>query len=142
MDPTFELKFEIEPIVPDTLTSAKAQFQAAIAEAIAESQLNEYVAEGPKATFEQHLPLTKEQVEIATLVLAFVLKEGPQAWQIAKNFLSYLKARLKKAQHPTKVDFTVKMGDKEINAKGLSLDDAVKIVIEKYEVEFRPRKRR
>ena len=141
MNPTFELKFEIEPIVPDTLTDAKSQFQTAIAEAIAESQLDKYVVEEPKATFEQHLPLTKEQVEIATLILAFVLKEGPQAWQIAKNFLNYLKARLKKA-HPTKVDFTVKMGDKEISAKGLSLDDAVKIVIEKYEVEFRPRKRR
>jgi hypothetical protein len=141
MNPTFELKFEIEPIVPDTLTDAKSQFQAAIAEAIAESQLDEYVVEEPKATFEQHLPLTKEQVEIATLVLAFMLKEGPKAWQIAKNFLNYLKTRLKKMQ-PTKVDFTVKMGDKEISAKGLSLDDAVKIVIEKYEVELRPRKKR
>ena len=142
MNPTFELKFEIEPIVPDTLTDAKSQFQAAIAEALAESQLDKYVVEEPKATFEQHLPLTKEQVEIATLILAFVLKEGPQAWQIAKNFLNYLKARLKKMQ-PTKVDFTVKVGDKEISAKGLSPeDDFVKIVIEKYEVELRPRKRR
>jgi hypothetical protein len=141
MHPTFELKFEIEPVVPDTLTNAKAQFQAAIAEAIAESQLDKYVVEEPRATFEQHLPLTKEQVEIAKLILAFVLKEGPQAWEIAKNFFNYLKTRLKKTQ-PTKVDFTVKMGDKEISAKGLSLDDAVKIVIEKYEVEFRPHKRR
>lgn len=141
MHPTFELKFEIEPIVPDTLTDAKSQFQTAIAEAITESQLDKYVVEEPKTTFEQHLPLTKEQVEIATLILAFIIKEGLQAWEITKNFLNYLKARLKKA-HPTKVDFTVKMGDREINAKGLSLDDAVKIVIEKYEVEFRPRKRR
>ncbi len=118
MHPTFELKFEIEPIVPDTLTDAKSQFQAAIAEAIAESQLDKHVVEEPKTTFEQHLPPTKEQVEIATLILAFMLREGPQAWQITKNFLNYLKARLKKA-HPTKVDFTVKMGDREISAKGL-----------------------
>jgi hypothetical protein len=141
MNPALELRFEIEPIVPDTLVNAKFQFQAAIAEAIAESQLDKYVIEEPKATFEQHLPLTKEQVEIATLILAFILREGPQAWQITKTFLNYLKARLKKTQ-PTKVDFTVKMGEREISAKGLSLDDAVKIVIEKYEMECRPRKRR
>jgi len=141
MDPAFELRFEIEPIVPDTLINAKSQFQAVIAEAIAESQLDKYVVEEPKATFEQHLPLTKEQVEIATLVLAFVMKEGPQAWQIAKTFLTCLKTRLKRT-HPKKVDFTVKVGNKEISAKGLSLDDAVKVIIEKYEVEFRPRKKR
>jgi len=141
MHPTFELKFEIEPIVPDTLTDAKSQFQTAIAEAITESQLDKYVVEEPKTTFEQHLPLTKEQVETVTLILAFVTKEGPQAWQIVKTFLTYLKARLKKT-HPKKVDFTVKVGSKEISARGLSLDDAVKVIIEKYEVEFRPRKRR
>jgi len=141
MHPTFELKFEIEPIVPDTLVDVKSQFQAAIAEAIAESRLDQYVVEEPRATFEQHLPLTKEQVEIATLILAFVIKEGPQAWQIAKTFLNYLKTRLRKT-HPKKVDFTVKIGNREISAKGLSLDDAVKVIIEKYEVELRPRKRR
>jgi len=139
MHPTFELRFEIEPIVPDTLVDVKSQFQTAIAEAIAESQLDRYVVEEPRATFEQYLPLTKEQVEIAKIILAFVIKEGPQAWQITKTFLTYLKTRLKKTP-PTQVDFTVKVGGREISAKGLSLDDTVKIIIEKYEVEFRPRK--
>ncbi|MBC8275218.1 MAG: hypothetical protein H8E40_09660 [Chloroflexi bacterium] len=141
MHPTFELKFEIEPIVPDTLVDVKSQFQAAIAEAIAESQLDRYVVEEPRATFEQHLPLTKEQVEIATLILAFAIREGPKAWEIAKHFFTSLKLRLQK-KPPKRVDFTVKIGNREISAKGLSLDDAVKVIIEKYEVELRPRKRR
>ena len=135
MHPTFELKFEIEPIVPDTLVDVKSQFQAAIAEAIAESRLDQYVVEEPRATFEQHLPLTKEQVEIATLILAFAIKEGPKAWEIAKNFFASLKTRLKR-KPPKKVDFTMKIGSKQISAKGLSLDDVVKVVIDKYELEL------
>jgi len=135
MHPTFELKFEIEPIVPDTLVDVKSQFQAAIAEAIAESQLDQYAVEEPRATFEQHLPLTKEQVEISTLILAFVIKEGPKAWEIAKNFFTSLKIRLEK-KPPKKVDFTMKIGSKQISAKGLSLDDVVKVVIDKYELEL------
>ncbi len=141
MRSVFEFKFEIEPIVPDTLVSAKSRFQAAIAEAIAESQLDASVVEKSKTTFEQNLPLTKEQVETATLILAFVIKEGPQAWQVVKNFLTCLKTRLGKTQ-PKEVGFTLKVGRKEISAKGLSLDDAFKVIIEKYEVELRPHKKR
>ena len=135
MHPTLELKFEIEPIVPDTLVDVKSQFQAAIAEAIAESQLDQYVVEEPRAIFEQHLPLTKEQVEIATLTLAFAIKEGPKAWEIARHFFASLQLRLKK-KPPKSVDFTMKIGSKQISAKGLSLDDVVKVVIDKYELEL------
>jgi hypothetical protein len=135
MHPTFELKLEIEPIVPDTLVDVKSQFQVAITEAITESRLDQYVVEEPRATFEQHLPLTKEQVEIATLILAFAIREGPKAWEIAKYFFSSLKLRLQK-KPPKTVDFTMKIGSKQISAKGLSLDDAVKVVIDKYELEL------
>jgi hypothetical protein len=135
MHPAFELKFEIEPIIPDTLVDVKSQFQAAIAEAITESQLDRYVVEEPRATFEQHLPLTKDQVEIATLILAFAIKEGPKAWEIAKHFFTSLELRLQK-KPPKKVDFILKIGSKQISAKGFSLDDAVKVVIDKYELEI------
>ena len=141
MHPSFELKFEIEPIAPDTLVDAKSQFQAAIAEAIADSQLDQYVIEEPKIVFEQYLPLTKEQVEIATVIVAFVMKEGPQAWQTAKTFLTYLRTRLKRTRSK-EVDFALRIGSKVVTVKGLSLDDAVKVIIEEYEVELQPRKKR
>lgn len=139
MECLIELQFEIEPIVPDTLFSAKSEFQAAISEAFAESRLGEYVVEEPRATFEQRLPMTKDQLELATLILAFIIKEGPQAWEMAKNFLTSLRARLKK-KPPRKIDFSMKIGSKEISAKGLSLDDAIKAVIDNYELELQKKK--
>jgi hypothetical protein len=136
MESLLELQLEIEPIVPDTLADVKSDYQGAIAEALAESQLDEYLVEEPKATFEQRLPLTKDQVELATLILAFMIKEGPQAWEIAKNFLISLKTRLRK-KPPKKVHLTLRIGSKEISAKGLSLDDTVSVVIDKYELKLK-----
>jgi len=141
MQTQLEIQFELEPIMPDTSASVKSYFDAALTDAMTESALQEFLASEPRVTFEQHLPLTKEEVEIATIVLAFVLKESPDVWQYAKTFLDFLVGRLSK-KAPTTVSFKWQMGDKKIEATGLSPDDAVKVITKKYEVEMRPRKRR
>jgi hypothetical protein len=141
MSADFELRFEIEPIAPDTLVYAKSQLHSVIVEAIDQSELGQHALDGPQTTFEQHLPLTKEGVETAVLVLQFALEHGPSAWKMFKSFLAYL--QLHASQASTKsVEIDLKIGDLEIKAKGVTFDDAVSVVTEEYEVEFRPRKRK
>ena len=141
MQTQLEIQFQLEPIIPDTSASIKSYFDTVLTDAMTESTLQEFLTSEPRVTFEQHLPLTKEEVEIATIVLAFVLKESPNIWQYMKPFLDLLVARLSK-KAPTSISFVLQIGDKKIKATGLSPDDAVKIITKKYEAEMRPRKRK
>jgi hypothetical protein len=141
MQSQLEIQFELEPIMPDTSASIKSYFDAALTDAMTKSALQKFLASEPRVTFEQHLPPTKEEVEIATIVLAFVLKEAPNIWQYTKTFLDFLVARLSK-KAPTTVSFKLQIGDKKVEATGLSPDDAIKVITKKYEMEMRPRRRR
>ena len=142
METRLEIQFDLEPIVPDTSASIKSYFNTALKDAMAESALQEALASEPRIVFEQHLPsVTLEQVEIATATLAFALQEGPTIRQYVKEFLDLLMARLSK-KAPTTIDFKWQRGEKELEAKGLSPDDAVKAVIDNYEVIMRPRKKK
>lgn len=134
-----EIQFEVEPVVPDTSADVKAYFDSALQEALTKSELQPSLEDEPRVTFSQHLPLTKEQVEIATILLAFTLKEAPYIWQYTKAFLDLLVTRLSQ-KSPVKINFELKIDGKKIRATGLSPKDAVKVITEKYEAELRPRK--
>ena len=144
METQLEIRFDLEPIVPDTPASIKSHFDAALKDAMAESALQEALASEPRVAFEQHLPsITPEQVaEITTITLAFVLQEGPTIQEYVKKFLDFLLARLSK-KAPTTIDAKWRMGEREIELKGLSPDtDGIKAIINDYEVIMRPRKKK
>jgi hypothetical protein len=135
----FELWFEIEPIAPDTLAHAKSQLRSAIDQAIDQSQLSQHTLHGPQSTFEQHLPLTKEGVETAALILQFALEHGPKAWELFKSFLDHLQLHISPVSTKS-VKFDLKIGEKRIRAEGLTIEDTVKVLTKEYEAVIRPRK--
>ncbi|MFB0533710.1 MAG: hypothetical protein ACETWR_01885, partial [Anaerolineae bacterium] len=131
-------KLEVKAFRPDTVVSVQARLKEVIEEVVAASGLDTLLrGQEPELVFAQGLP-TKEGVDIALMVLAFVLHEAPTAWPHLKAFLELLGTRLKKAT-PTTINADITIGKKKVHVKGLTPEDAIKVITEEYEVYFRPR---
>lgn len=89
-------------------------------------------------TFAQGLP-TKEEIELIVAVLALA-KAGLDVWPEIRKFLRSLAARLEKTL-PVKMDFEARIGGKKIRVKGLTPEDAVRVIVDECEVHLRPHKR-
>jgi len=137
MTMSFELRVELEPIAPETMTSAKSQLHTALLKALKASTLTDHAVETPRIAFEQYLPLTKEEVETTAIVLQFVIEKGPEAWRILRTFIAQLAPRLATTSSKT-VEFTLTVNGKQVKAKGLSLEDTVKVVMDDYAAELGP----
>ncbi|MCK4470842.1 MAG: hypothetical protein KAW49_03550 [Anaerolineae bacterium] len=133
MEEGFELRLEIPVIAPDTPETVGVYVRQAILEAEAEAGLTEQ-----PPTFAQGLP-TKEEIELIVAVLALA-KVGIEVWPEIRKFLRSLATRLGKTL-PVKVNAEVRIGDKTVKVEGLTPEDAVRVIIDEYEVHFRPRKR-
>ena len=132
MGERFELRLEIPVIAPDTPEAVGASVREAILEAEAEAGLEEQ-----PPTFAQGLP-TKEEIELIVAVLALA-NVTVELWPEIRKFLRKLAARLGKTNK--KINAELRIGDKTVKVEGLGPEDAVRILIDKYEVHFRPRKR-
>jgi hypothetical protein len=132
MGERFELRLEIPVIAPDTPEAVGASVREAIMEAEAEAGLEEQ-----PPTFAQGLP-TKEEIELIVAVLALA-KVTVELWPEIRKFLRKLAARLGKTDK--KINAELRIGDKTVKVEGLGPEDAVQVLIDKYEVHFRPRKR-
>lgn len=134
----FELKLEVQAFRPDTVASVQAGLKEVIEEVVAASGLDALLrGQEPQLVFAQGLP-TREGVDIALMVLGFVLHEAPTAWPHLKNFLELLGTRLKKAA-PTTINADIAIGKKKVHVEGMTPEDAIKVITEEYEVYFRPR---
>ena len=138
MQPQIEIQFEIEPILPDRSSDIEVYFGTALKDAISTSSLHDALVGEPKVTFEQSLPFTKEQIEIAIITIGFLLKESPTIWKRMQTFLDFLSARLSK-KAPTKVSIRAKIDDRIISAS-VSPGDTIIVSTEGGELTFRPRK--
>jgi hypothetical protein len=81
---------------------------------------------------------TKEEIELVVAVLALA-KVTVELWPEIRKFLGKLAACLGKTNE--KINAELRIGDKTVKVEGLEPEDAVRILIDKYEVHFRPRKR-
>ena len=134
----FELELEVPVFRPHTVGSVQARLKEAIEEVVAASGLDALLrGQEPQLVFAQGLA-TKEGVDTALMVLAFVLHEAPTAWPHLKAFLELLGTRLKKAT-PTTINADITIGKKKVHIEGMTPEDAIKVITEKYEVYFRPR---
>jgi hypothetical protein len=132
MEERFELRLEIPVIAPDTPEAVGASVREAIMEAEAEVGLGEQ-----PPTFAQGLP-TKEELELIVAVLALA-KVTVELWPEIRKFLRKLAAHLVKTNK--KINAELRIGDKTVKVEGLGPEDAVRVLIDKYEVHFQPRKR-
>ncbi len=134
----FQLRLEMEPVVPDTVASLQSRLRDTIDQVIAASGLDALLkGRQPQPTFAQPLP-TPEGLEIVIAFLAFAVQVTPLAWPHLKAFLTQLGARLSQATPLTiKADITI--GEKKVQVKGLTPEDAMRVITEEYEVYFQPR---
>lgn len=132
MKEKFELRLEIPVLAPDTSQTVGNHVRQAILEAEAEAGLEEQLP-----TFAQGLP-TKEEIELIVAVLALV-KVGLEMWPEIRKFLRGLAARLGKTL-PVKINAEVHIGEKKVKVEGLTPTDAIAVIIDEYEVHFRPHK--
>jgi hypothetical protein len=132
MEERLELRLEIPVIVPDTPEAVGASVREAILEAEAEAGLEEQ-----PPIFAQGLP-TKEEIELIVAVLALA-KVTVELWPEIRKFLRKLAAYLGKTNK--KINAELRIGDKTVKVEGLGPEDAVRVLIDKYEVHFQPRKR-
>jgi len=131
MEERFELRLEIPVIAPDTPETVGTGVRQAVLEAEAEVGFEEQ-----PPTFAQGLP-TKEEIELIVAVLALA-KVTVELWPEIRKFLRRLAARLGKTNKRISVE--LRIGDKTVKVEGLEPEDAVRVLIDKYEVHFRPRK--
>ena len=131
MEERFELRLEIPVIAPDTPETVGAGVRQAVLEAEAEVGF-----EAQPPIFAQGLP-TKEEIELIVAVLALA-KVSVELWPEIRKFLRKLAARLGKTNK--RISAELRIGDKTVKVEGLEPEDAVRVLIDKYEVHFRPRK--
>ncbi len=137
MEELFELRLEVPVIAPDNYTTVSSHLKEAISEAAIASGLERVIEKGKLApTFEQRLP-TKEEVELILAVVAFAIREAPKAWPYLKAFLEQLRTRLRKVTQK-EIKAKINIAGKELIVKGLTSDDSIEFITEKYEVHFRP----
>jgi hypothetical protein len=125
----FELRLEVPIIAPDTPQDVGAYIRQAILEAEAEVGFEEQ-----PPTFAQRL--TKEELELIVAVLALG-KVSLEVLPKVVEFLRGLAARLEK-NVPAKINAEVRIGDRKIKVEGLTPKDAAAVIIDEYEVYFRP----
>jgi hypothetical protein len=120
-----ELTIQMAVAPPDTVADVAEQLRAAVQEALAESGLREELAAPPTETALQHLP-PKEGVEIALLILGFLLKESPTIRQGLEALLSKLRAKLDQQGAETVIRIAIGGSDGEFEIAGLRPGDKIK----------------
>ncbi len=93
-------------------------------------------------TFAQELPTAEEIIVALKLIVAVLslVKVSIDLWPKIRKFLRGLAGRLEK-KLPTKINAEVCIGEKRVRVEGLTPKDAIAVIIDEYEVHFRPQKR-
>jgi hypothetical protein len=135
MEEKFELRLEVPVIAPDTPESLGSYVRQAILEAEKEAGLPEQLP-----TFAQELPTVEEVTVILKLIVAVLslVKVSIELWPKVRKFLRDLADRLEK-KLPAKINAEVCIGEKKVRVEGLTPKDAITVIIDEYEVYFRPR---
>src|SRR3990172_5213608 len=127
MSQVIELRLEVEPISPDTPSTVSSLIKEAIDESITASGIKHVISpQELSIVFEQHLP-TPQDLVLVVSIIQLMITADPQFFSRIKIFLDYLFANVKfKKAAPQKINAKISMGDKKIEVKNLSVEDAIK----------------